>query len=355
MRVYSCAVTSDWSFCQQALRAHSRTFAIPIALLPEPIERAVTCAYLLCRVADCIEDTEAWAPPEKDRLYRALLDVLAEPQADSSLTHFVVELRAAPLVEDAALAHEDYSLMLQLGRVLACLATVPPALQRECRLWVAELTRGMALYSQRTPGRDGIVCLLGLSDLERYCYFVAGTIGRLLTAIFVEVLGPLEAERERVLHKQAERFGAGLQLVNILRDIGEDLARKHSFIPRTLLSEQGLGPGELLSPRREEAARRALMPLFEAAQAHLDAAFEYCLAIPARHTAVRSFLLIPLWLAVCTLEACRTSGKLLVAGERVKLPRGRVLELVAECTSLAGDDGRLSAAFAALRRPQAAT
>src|SRR5262249_44344187 len=49
----------DWAFCKQSLEAVSRTFSKPIAMLPAPLEAAVTCGYLLCRVADTVEDHPA--------------------------------------------------------------------------------------------------------------------------------------------------------------------------------------------------------------------------------------------------------------------------------------------------------
>ena len=66
----------DWTFCRDALERHSRTFAIPISLLPPPLEKTVTCAYLLCRIADTVEDTPEWDGAPKQGLYRALQDAL---------------------------------------------------------------------------------------------------------------------------------------------------------------------------------------------------------------------------------------------------------------------------------------
>lgn len=346
--MYSSGVSDDWAYCQQALRTHSRTFAIPIALLPDPIDRVVTCAYLLCRAADTIEDTAAWSPTTKERLFRALLDVMGDGAGPEALGEFRLALERAPFIEGRTPKLEELELLSSVDRVLRVFETAQPGLQRECRAWVCELTRGMAIYAQRRQGQDGIACLVGMADLERYCYFVAGTIGRLLTAIFVELLGPLEPVQERRLHAHAERFGAGLQLVNILRDVAEDLERRWSFIPRVMLAEQGMAPLDLLSPHYSDKTRRVLEPIFDAARSHLDSALEYCLALPAQHVAVRRFVLIPLWLAVCTLGACRRAPELVSAGHKVKLERGRVAELVAECTALAADDDALRRAFTRL-------
>ena len=44
------------AFCRYILPKTSRTFALNIPLLPRPLDHIVTTAYLICRVADTIED-----------------------------------------------------------------------------------------------------------------------------------------------------------------------------------------------------------------------------------------------------------------------------------------------------------
>jgi farnesyl-diphosphate farnesyltransferase len=51
------SAAADRAFCDAMLPKVSRTFAICIRLLPSDLEHPVLVAYLLCRVADTIEDT----------------------------------------------------------------------------------------------------------------------------------------------------------------------------------------------------------------------------------------------------------------------------------------------------------
>src|ERR1700760_615816 len=53
---------SDEAYQEQILPAVSRTFALTIPELPEALRGAVTTAYLLCRIADRIEDEPALSP-----------------------------------------------------------------------------------------------------------------------------------------------------------------------------------------------------------------------------------------------------------------------------------------------------
>src|SRR5437588_13075134 len=73
-------------FCEAILPRVSRTFALSIRVLPGTLGDAVRDAYLLCRIADTIEDAPGLAPADK----AALLDTLAlafdEPTAIAALT-----------------------------------------------------------------------------------------------------------------------------------------------------------------------------------------------------------------------------------------------------------------------------
>src|SRR5882672_7316324 len=58
------SVSSDEVYQDEILPHVSRTFVLTIPQLPEGLRTAVTCAYLLCRIADTIEDEPALSPPE---------------------------------------------------------------------------------------------------------------------------------------------------------------------------------------------------------------------------------------------------------------------------------------------------
>lgn len=331
--------SSDWSFCKLALAQHSRTFAIPIAMLQAPLEQGVTSAYLLCRIADTVEDNPSASPAEREQLFRCLLDVMAG-------TRDVADFVAA-CDDVAGFTSNEMHLIAGLPRVLRVFRQVPGHV--EAAAWIGELVRGMAIYAQRSPATDdGIVALTTLSDLERYCYFVAGAIGHLLSELFTAQL-QLPSSAHSQLQQNAEAFGRGLQLVNILRDMSGDLERKVCFVPRAQLARFDLQPGDIVNPACARRVRSALQPLFALAEQSLEDALEYVLSIPEQAKEVRCFCLVPLWLAVATLRQCQVDARLLDPTERVKLSRSQVGALIAECTSLASDEVGLRRAFGKLR------
>ena len=334
----------DRGFCRESLLAVSRTFARPIEMLPGDLGTAVTCGYLLCRIADTVEDNEFFSIEERDVRYAAFLEALDGAADGPAVARFEA------LFHDVDGDPAELELCRNLSRVLRVFRALPEAMQQKTSRWVAEMTRGMQIYSHREPGEDGLTAVFTLSDLERYCYFVAGTVGHMLTDLFVESIGEAGGATEMALRERAESFGLGLQLVNILKDVTDDRARDVSYVPRTNAAQQGIGLEDLLDPDNREAAHAAVSPLFARAQDHLDEALEYTLAIPAEHTAVRLFCLLPLWMAVRTLVHARGNDAMFVAGRPVKIARSEVEQLIADCLASARDDETLRSHYDALWR-----
>src|SRR5262249_25064627 len=162
-------------FCRERLAEVSRSFSRPIAMLPRHLEIAVTLGYLLCRIADTIEDHPAVPKESREPLFNCFLDLLHARREPEALVSPFLQIRGA----DAELV-----LARNMPVVMRVFRAQPEATQASSIRWISEMARGMALYAHREPGADGIVALYTQSDLERYCYFVAGTVGHLLTDLF---------------------------------------------------------------------------------------------------------------------------------------------------------------------------
>ena len=190
------------------------------------------------------------------------------------------------------------------------------------------------------------------ADLERYCFFVAGTVGHMLTELFASEmdLAP-ESETARRMNELAEPFGAGLQLVNILKDITDDLHRGWSFVPRSLCHAHGLHNRDLADPDRRADAHLAVVPLFTLARTNLDRALDYALAIPAEHHEIRLFCLLPLWLAVKTLGLAYGNDAMFTPEQEVKVSRHEVAEVIELCTRFVHDDQLLRADYESMWHP----
>ena len=76
--------------------------------------------------------------------------------------------------------------------------------------------------------------------MDDYAYRVAGSVGEFWTEICLEHAFEASAEMKEELMSSGVRFGKALQLINILRDIPEDLEIGRCYIPTDDLEKIGL-------------------------------------------------------------------------------------------------------------------
>ena len=330
------------AFCRGILPRVSRTFALGIRLLPGDLERAVRVAYLLCRIADTIEDSAELPREDKRRLldhWRRCLES-GGPTAGPVAAAFARER-----------SHEE-RLAHYADLVLAAFRALSTPEQDAIRPWVQEMARGMAEFAGR-PDRSGAVgleALASVADLDRYCYYVAGTVGHLLTELFRLHHPAVTGDRYRRLEALATSFGLGLQLTNIIKDVADDRRRGWSFVPRELCQMAGIRPEELQDTAHIEEARRVMHLLIEKARGHLGDALTYSVTLPRTAYRIRIFCLTSLYFAVRTLRAADTDPRLLDPSHRVKITRGDVYRTVAVSHLVAPFDSLVRRYYRALAR-----
>ena len=331
----------EWAFCREALIEVSRTFSKPIEMLPGTLEHAVTCGYLLCRVADTIEDDDSLTLEQREELFERFLAVMQKREPVEAFCTAAARIWQG---DDA-----ESRLARRLDTVMSVFWSLDDGIQACVTPWVEEMARGMALYRYRRPGSNGYITLLNEADLERYCYFVAGTVGQMLTELFVHWIPDIDDTRRIQMREHAESFALGLQLVNIMKDITDDYERGVCFVPATLLRRVGLSESELLLPESLTRAQQSVAPIFARIDEVLRQAFTYTLAIPPEQKEIRLFCLLPLWMAVRTAQVAQGHPSQFVIGEPVKISREEVARLIADCVRRAGDDSALRDGWHQLR------
>jgi farnesyl-diphosphate farnesyltransferase len=116
------------------------------------------------------------------------------------------------------------------------------------------------------------------------------------------------------------RFGKGLQLVNILRDLPADLRAGRCYLPSDELANAGLAPADLLSPANEAKFRPVYTRYLDLAESHLTAGWEYTNRIWWRQVRVRLACAWPILIGGATLQRLRRESVLDPAC-RVKISR----------------------------------
>jgi len=306
------SVSSDEGYQDQILPYVSRTFALTIPELPPALRTSVTCAYLLCRIADTIEDEPALSPPETLDFLQRFSAVLAGRGDPGQLAREIEQRlseRTLPTERDLV------SNMQRVIRVMAALRAPQRAAIQRC---VALMCYGMPRF-QFTASLKG---LARSSDLDDYCYYVAGVVGEMLTELFCDYSAEI-ARNRAALSAIAASFAQGLQMTNILKDVWEDRSRGACWLPQEVFTRYGVDLGQLSSEPFDPRFGAGFRELLGVAHAHLRNALDYTLLIPGRETGIRRFCLWAIGLAVLTLRKIDHNPRF-TAGVQVKVTRSAV-------------------------------
>ncbi len=166
----------DADLQHRLLAGVSRTFALTIPQLPEPLCHAVSNAYLLCRIVDTIEDEPALPTAHKRRFCVQFADTVAGRHSPQVLAD-----ELCPLLSEQTLAAE-HMLVRLIPRVVGITHRLTERQRRPIERCVAVMADGMAEF-QAGAGPEG---LSDLPALDRYCYYVAGVVGEMLTELFCD-------------------------------------------------------------------------------------------------------------------------------------------------------------------------
>ena len=328
----------DLVYQAEILQGVSRSFAFTIPQLPNPLRDAVANAYLLCRIADTIEDEPALSPELKREVFQRYVGIV-EGREDAAA--FARELTA---LLSPATTRSERDLVANAARVVRITHGLPPAQRTSMERCVRIMKRGMTEFQQKAS-------LEGLSDLpnlDRYCYCVAGVVGEMLTELFCDYSEEIGARREDLLALSTS-FGQGLQMTNILKDLWDDHHRGVCWLPRDVFSSFGFELSSLSPGRTDPRFVKGLFELVAIARQHLTNALRYTLLIPPHETGIRRHCLWSVGMAVLTLRRIHAMPSF-SNGRDVKISRASVKGVVVVTSALARSNPALKLLFATLVR-----
>lgn len=212
----------------QLLASVSRSFYLTLKALPKELREPISLAYLLARTADTIADTAlVSAAVRLDCLerYRALVrgDGDAQSLANTLLTQFCTQQS-----DDA-----ERRLMGKFADGIAWLRTMQPVPLAAIQSVLEHIIDGQMLDIRRFPADGRLRSLASAEELDEYTWLVAGCVGEFWTQLCASEL-PSSLDPGVTTPQMQEwgaRMGKGLQLINILRDIGEDTRDGRCYLP----------------------------------------------------------------------------------------------------------------------------
>ncbi|ERH00823.1 MAG: phytoene/squalene synthetase [Halonotius sp. J07HN6] len=308
----------DLDWCHEAVQGVSRTFALTIDVLDEPMSTHICLGYLLCRVADTIEDANH-IPPEPQADLLRTYDAALDPDTDTDIDEFRASAEA--WLPEGELS-DDWEVVASAPTIAATFEELPDDVQAAIIPPVRELIDGMAMFVERHADAGGL--RIGDADeLEEYCYYAAGTVGNLITNLLTR--GDLAADRRQELYDTAVEFGLLLQLVNISKDVYDDYTEENNvYLPAEWLAEEGIDQEAVIESDNREDAAAVVSRTVSHARSFLDDAEGYLQAMPLRHGNTMAAWGVPFLLAVGTLRELAARPEDALTERGVKISRQEV-------------------------------
>lgn len=289
----------------------SRSFAYGISRLEPQLRASVGLAYLICRLLDTVEDanwshqtSEANSQTTAFALFSLFLTKL--PLAGEQIQNWINSFPSTIDEGEKKLLDDSE----QIFREFINLETQ----EREAMLGpILSMSRGMSAFAIRKEA-GGAIRLHNLTDVNTYCFFVAGVVGELLTNLVSEEFKAGSLEQALI---DGTHFGLFLQKINVLKDQWNDEKENRFLVPDR---------NELIGSARTNAA----------------GAFSYISSIPISRRDFRLFCAWSLYLGLATVPLLRTSK----TGEpAAKLGRISAVAMGAKIELIISDNKKLKSVF----------
>ncbi|MEY3219933.1 MAG: hypothetical protein RIT27_1290 [Pseudomonadota bacterium] len=303
----------------------SRTFALTIPQLPKPLILVVSNAYLLCRIADTIEDDPQLTTEQKTTFSNHFISVVNGQENPQTFAE-----QLAPLLSKK-IPKPERDLIINTALVIEITHSFNTYQQSQLIRCIKIMSNGMAKF-QRTASLNG---LQNIEELNEYCYVVAGVVGEMLAALFSDYSKDI-AKYQTQLEKLAVSFGEGLQMTNILKDISDDRERGICWLPKDIFEN-----GDFFD---EQTFHLGIKKLVAIACEHLQQAMNYIYLIPKQETGIRKFCLWAVAMAVLTLRNI-AKEKGFYTGKQIKISRNTVRGIIVVSNALIKQDKALQFLF----------
>ena len=309
---------------RETLKGVSRAFYLSLRVLPPPVSRPVSLAYLLARAIDTICDTEVLPTDLRLRLIRSIRgQVQGLSNADS-----IDDI--ADLYRNTDINPNDMALLRSLPTAISSLETLPSSDREIVRRVVVTLSHGIEIDLVTFPPKSAseLTAFQSLAELDRYTYYVAGCVGEFWTEIATLHTKSLSKWNRKMMSEFGVRFGKALQMTNILRDIPKDMGMGRCYIPMAELGTLGMAPIDLTDSSQRDKVREVLFKLIELTLGHYTFAARYLFSTPRTAFRLRIATVWPMVMGLATLAELVKNDWWLNQEASVKVSRRWVYSMI---------------------------
>jgi farnesyl-diphosphate farnesyltransferase len=286
----------------QLLASVSRSFYLTLKALPKQLREPISLAYLLARTADTIADTSQ--VPAGVRL-SSLEQFAGLISGDTNQKDGFVEQLAADFQQHQT-DQAEARLMQRASEALQWLASMSGSRLQAIRSVLKHIIDGQRADIVRFPGSGELSSLATASELENYTWQVAGCVGEFWTELCFSEMDEafMPGSEPQALKELGASYGKGLQLVNILRDLGKDRDLGRCYFPKEEWSALGLTESDV------QQSPAHIRPVWEQwavkADEWLRAGIDY--VVQLQHPRLRYATALPVLLGIRTLASLRAAS-----------------------------------------------
>jgi phytoene/squalene synthetase len=184
-------------------------------------------SYLICRLLDTVEDAP-WSDLDRQQTsFRQFDAFLQHRPSRDSVAAWASNFPESIPAGEKALLRDAYQILADFHDAQF---EERPVLAAP----ILSMSAGMAHYMKRRANEpDRQVRLRTLAEVNRYCFFVAGVVGEILTGL-LRVQHAKSSSPDRLVQldeMDACRFGLFLQKINLLKDQSVDEASGRHWLP----------------------------------------------------------------------------------------------------------------------------
>ncbi|MEC9332001.1 MAG: phytoene/squalene synthase family protein [Verrucomicrobiota bacterium] len=308
------------------LKGTSRSFYLTLKALPSKVRSQIGLGYLLARISDTITDSIKGSTNQRLEALEQYNDRIQKRSNTLPNLSNLAQLQHNPA---------EAELLEKAATPVAYLEEFSNTDQQYIRRVLDIIISGQTLDLQRFAyaNTNTIISLNKEDELDDYTYRVAGCVGEFWTHVSLNHLFEVDAAKEAQLFENAVLFGKGLQLINILRDLPEDLRAGRCYIPATVLSEHNLKPNDLLEQENMGRFQPIYTSYLKKTVNYFNAAATYINMLPFGQFRMRGACTLPVILGLKTVTLLQQKN-ILKNESRIKVSRPEV-KLMMRQTALA--------------------
>jgi len=248
-------LAASYRACAHVTRREARNFYYAFLSLPRRRRLAIYALYAFCRASDDVVDAgEPSGSPES--IAAGSRDAAAQPGRLESTGTNQTERKRQGLaalrgrLARAAAGDPDDGPDIALADAIERFGVDPADL--------GDVLTGMEIDLD-------LARVETFDALQTYCYHAASAVGLATLPILNDGVPPTDAMRAAAID-----LGIGMQLVNILRDVAEDLERGRVYLPRDEMTTAGVDEAALRAGAMTDAVRGFLAGQADRADEYLD-------------------------------------------------------------------------------------